>query len=223
MRKISFSLFTVVVLLGLVKLGFWQLERAEQKEALLAQLDSPRMITHFAQLAHSGYGDRVSRDVQIDSTQAVLLDNQMNQGKVGYRLFMPVFADATWVLADLGWLAAPIGRQQLPAIPSLSTTLKLEGILSAPSDSFVLAQQQYEDSWPQRVQKIEPQHLASYMGKPLVIDKIIHASQSVSPQLEPSWQPIVVGPERHYGYAVQWFGLAIAISVFFIWWIRRST
>ena len=37
------------------------------------------------------------------------------------------------------------------------------------------------------------------------------------------WQPIVYGPEKHYGYAAQWFGMALAtIILFFFATIKRN-
>ena len=31
------------------------------------------------------------------------------------------------------------------------------------------------------------------------------------------WNPVVVGPERHVGYAVQWFALAAALVILYVW------
>jgi surfeit locus 1 family protein len=30
------------------------------------------------------------------------------------------------------------------------------------------------------------------------------------------WRPTVMGPERHLGYAVQWFGLAVTLMIIYI-------
>ena len=30
------------------------------------------------------------------------------------------------------------------------------------------------------------------------------------------WQPAVTGPEKHLGYAVQWFGFAITLVIIYI-------
>ena len=37
------------------------------------------------------------------------------------------------------------------------------------------------------------------------------------------WRPAVMGPGKHLSYAVQWFGLAIALIVIFIVNLKRNT
>ena len=41
--------------------------------------------------------------------------------------------------------------------------------------------------------------------------------------LERDWPVVIVGPERHYGYAVQWFGIALAFLVVMVMASRTKT
>ncbi|MGF1724472.1 SURF1 family protein [Photobacterium nomapromontoriensis] len=223
MRRIGFILFTVAVLLTLVKLGWWQMSRAQEKESLSNALKfrSEQMYYSLASLPPDPRWYSLTLRGAFDHRRAVLLDNQLFRGQPGYHVLYPFETDNQWMLVNLGWIAAPLYRDQIPVLPEHHGDLKVSGMIAPPSNLLELAPEQLGDSYPLRVQNLNIALLAEKLALPLqpwVLQ--IDAENPVA--LEQTWIPVVVGPQKHYAYAMQWFLLALAVSGLAVWWLKRS-
>ncbi|WP_017009496.1 SURF1 family protein [Enterovibrio norvegicus] len=232
-RRIGFLLFTLAMTVLLVKLGMWQVSRAAEKEALLTQLDVRQQHTllRLSDLPKEGKGYRIDVLGQFDASKSVLLDNQTHLGRVGYRWMMPFKAtqdnNEKWLLVELGWVPAPATRDVLPTLPNVKGAFHVRGIIDLPSDRVVLGGASESVSWPWRVQSVDMAAINAETGEsfyPWVVRAASVASDT-GEQLEttwnviPVWEPVVMKPEKHYAYAMQWFGLALVVWVgFLIWW-----
>ncbi|OAN16967.1 cytochrome oxidase biogenesis protein Surf1 facilitates heme A insertion [Photobacterium jeanii] len=223
MRRIGFILFTVAVMLTLVKLGLWQLSRAHEKEALNTALKhrSEQMYYSLASLPPDPRWYGLTLYGKFDHGYAVLLDNQIYHGQVGYHLLYPFKVDNQWVLVNLGWLAAPQYRDQLPILPEHHGELRVEGIIAPPSKMPTLAASNHNGQWPQRVQVVDIEQLAVQMDLPLQ-PWVLQIDPENPMALQQNWTPVVMGPHKHYAYAVQWFLMAVAISGLALWWLKRT-
>ncbi len=83
----------------LTYLGFWQLDRAEQKEKLLAFYEQQSELAHTSLAELDANAKTKYRNVTIvgnyDIDHYWLLDNQQRQGKPGYEVIMPFRVDDT--------------------------------------------------------------------------------------------------------------------------------
>lgn len=223
------NLVAVVILLSL---SFWQWQRADQKQQslqMLAQWQSQKALS-LVELVSSEPGNNVvARDGAAINFPARwlaphiwLLDNQIIKGQPGYDVLIPVQenipalssanpnADNPVVLVNLGWVAAPVQRTELPSI-NIPENLTVQGIYRAQAGNFLLGKN-LEDlgQWPMRIQQPDNQLLASYLPTPLTAGVIYQ--QQGSPFVI-HYRPVVLPPERHKAYALQWFLLAIAASL----------
>ena len=82
----SFSIFFVFVF---VFLGIWQIERAANKEGLLQDFNSEQESPPTRLTSQSPNWSRVFVDGVFDSSRQILIDNQIHNGKVGYKIFTP--------------------------------------------------------------------------------------------------------------------------------------
>lgn len=119
---------TATILAGL---GTWQLQRAQAKEQILAQ----REVAGKAEAANLAaasdpqalYGHAVAASGAYTQRQ-ILLDNQVWQGRVGYRVWTPlVLDDGRLVLVDRGWVGGAGNRQRLPQPPVPAGSLEIRG------------------------------------------------------------------------------------------------
>ncbi|SKA51867.1 Cytochrome oxidase assembly protein ShyY1 [Enterovibrio nigricans DSM 22720] len=229
-RRVGFLVFTLAMTALLVKLGYWQMSRAEEKVQLLMQLDvrQQTVLTAIAEPNADMKGFGVALQGQFESTQSILLDNQTLNGQVGYRWMVPFTVDGKWLLVELGWVAAPARRDELPKLPLLPDTYVVHGVLDAPSDRMVLSHDITEKRWPLRVQSIDMDALSVATGKS-VFPWIVRSTRIEDVQgnteninVTPVWTPVVMLPEKHYAYAVQWFGLAIVVAVGSLVWWRKG-
>lgn len=224
----------MVILTLLIKLGCWQLSRATEKKMRLQQMSqsSSAVLHSLPQSLIDATGTLVSLSGRFETTQSLLLDNQIYQSQVGYRWFVPFRAldkKSPWILVDLGWLPAPLYRAQLPQIPILSQPLIVQGLLDMPSKPFLLHDTQVmENSFPLRIQSVNLEQL-NIVSKKRFYPFILRAQTVIDPQrtslswpFTPQWQPVVLKAEKHYAYALQWFGLALVVLVGFLIWVKKE-
>lgn len=223
MRRIGFILFTVAVLATLVKLGFWQMTRAQEKERLghALKFRSEQMYYSLASLPSDPRWYSLTLRGKFDHSKAVLLDNQLYQGRPGYHVLYPFAVDDGWVLVNLGWIAAPAYREQIPVLPEHHGEVLVSGIIAPPSALLELAPEVMGQGYPLRVQNISMTDLADHME--LALPSWVLQIDPDSPlALNQTWIPVVMGPQKHYAYALQWFLMALAVSGLAFWWLRRS-
>lgn len=215
----------LLVLPLLLALGSWQWQRADHKRLWLQQLEQSPATTPDGALERLQHSDwvPVSFEIELLPSNVFLLDNRTWQGRVGYEVIVPIRVDegALW-LGSLGWIAAPAQREQLPTFELRRQWLPVEGVLSRPLVSVTLATTQIEAGWPRRIQSLDLEQIGQTLAVP-VEPLVLHLKTAISDAIRPREQ-IYTGivPERHVGYAVQWFGLALALSVWLIWIARRE-
>jgi surfeit locus 1 family protein len=108
-RLIGFVIFSLLAIGICMKLGLWQLARAQEKQALL-DIDQT-VITTLSQVTAHNLHHSVSLQGYFDNQQPLLLDNQINNKRIGYHLYLPFHSDEQTILVNLGWLAASPSRQ----------------------------------------------------------------------------------------------------------------
>ncbi len=211
-KLLLFCLPLLPVTLGL---GFWQLQRADQKRELIALYDSRRQASPLPMAAVAPGSDHLYVRVLVegvpDTQHQFLLDNRMRGGRPGFEVLTPVMLDSGgWVLVNRGWLAAGATRAQLPDIPSVPAHVRWVGyVYRVPGKPLVLGREE-PAGWPQVVQQIDQTELERCLDHPLFPDVVRLES---SPGLDTGWAMVNLTPEQHLGYAVQWFALAAALVI----------
>ena len=226
--------WTVAVLAasGFAALGAWQAGRALEKERLLA--DSARVVAaRIAQPADVAFDasraqamDWVELRAGFAARPAVLLDNQQRDGRVGvhaYAAFQPE-AGAP-LLVDLGWL--PMGADRvLPKVATPPGTVDVRGLLVPPPSAGLrmgapMAKQ--GDAW--LVVRLETPAVAKALALPTLAPRVLRLDPALPFGYPRDLQLLVntLPPDRHRGYALQWFGLAVTtLAIALVLTFRRS-
>ncbi|MEA9658664.1 SURF1 family protein [Xanthomonas campestris] len=205
---------------GFAALGQWQLQRMQAKEQLLERAAHVRQTptTLVQALAAPRALAWVSGRVRF-LPQQVLLDNQLQEGRAGvrvYQLAAPEGSAAT-VLVDLGWLPVPATRQ-LPTVAALHGSQAVQGLLTAPPSAGLavgaaLASTAQPQTW--LAVRLEPQALQQALHRRDISSQVLRLDPAVPIGYARDLQLLVntLPPARHLGYAVQWFGLALAVLI----------
>lgn len=210
-------LITLAAFLLLIKLAWWQWQRSAEKEAQLQQIHSWQQqgaLLWFDAMQHPAAdldGAPLKGVAHWLAPVVWLIDNQIWQGKAGYDVLVPVQLNHNTpvLLVNLGWVAAPQGRDQLPDI-QIPAEFALSGVLRTRLNAFRLGQNLEEtEQWPMRLQTVEPESLANQIGQPLY-NGVFY--QQHTPFVH-HYQAVVLPPEKHRAYAVQWLLLAIAVLI----------
>ncbi|MBV2130905.1 SURF1 family protein [Arsukibacterium indicum] len=219
-------LITVTAFIILSKLGYWQLQRAEEKAMQLSQLQQLQQqgALNWQQLAvltaAEADGVLFAGDGQWLQPYVWLLDNQIVEGKVGYDVIIPVqsMEKSRPLLVNLGWVPAGDNRAVLPELV-IPEQLQLQGLIRSKVGGFRLGPNTEGTGWPQRIQQPELEQMANQL--PVGAYAFLLYQQGASPFL-PHYQAVVMPPEKHHGYAFQWFMLAIAVVAVALAAARRS-
>ena len=94
-------------------LGYWQLQRAAEKEAVLAAREHAQSAATLRLIgdedANALHLREVSAACRADAERQFLLDNRVYEGRVGYEVLLPCqLASGSVVLINRGWISAPI-------------------------------------------------------------------------------------------------------------------
>lgn len=223
--RISNWKLAVLAVIGvclLCSLGFWQLSRGQQKQILIdsfaRRTQAPVLTTESAKSDQDLRYYRMQLQGKFDNEHSFLLDNKILDGTVGYEIYTPFMASSIdkYILIDRGFVPAGQSRNILPEIKSITGHQEITGMLNLPPTyvAFGSMQSDPKESWPLRVEYIDlsklplPGHFYPYI---LMIDPNNPAAYKIS------WQAIItMPPERHYGYAVQWFALALTLLILFL-------
>ena len=224
------SLLTALLLPLLLYLGFWQLQRGNEKEMLqntyaarqqqaavpLATLD-PTQDLQYRQVQISGH---------YDNDHVFLLDNRSYQGQSGYEVIVPLITEENGtVLVNRGWIAAGQSRQTLPVIAPVEGNLGVQGsVYQNIGTQVVLGSELESDGWPKVMETLEPLHMAELAGatdKGKVFPYSVRVADYAPGALLRFWPVISMSPERHRGYAAQWFLMALALVALYFFYSTK--
>ena len=229
--KLPLWLFALALIAGFASLGRWQLQRAAEKQALLdqqAQLlanSAPQSLAELSRQSETRLASVEGRGKFTDSP-VLMLDNQRRGDAVGvhvYRVFEPFVGRA--LLVDLGWLQLPPDRQ-LPVLAPISGEQRISGLLTPPPASGLALGPAYTQSTKQQwlLTRVDLSALSQALHVDLAPRVLrLDPSLPIGYQRDLNLLTNTLPPERHRGYAVQWFGLAFAtlVTALFLSFRRR--
>jgi cytochrome oxidase assembly protein ShyY1 len=224
------TLLVVLLLPLLLALGFWQLEREAEKRRLeerFASRQAQGPVALKPSLAERPPGELAYLPVRLAGRyvpgQYLLLDNRIRDGRFGYEVVSLFALDdgRGHALVNRGWLPADPARRTLPEPSAPARQVVLTGhIYVPPSPPYLLGEQSRAvDDWPRVVQALEAGPLATALAGRLqtaVFPWSVRIDAAQPGALAVDWRIVNVRPEKHRGYAVQWFAMAAVLVLFFV-------
>jgi len=235
-RQFNFTFFSISIYLLLVTflvlLGLWQLGRADEKKLFLekqAFSANKQLVDLNAIIKHDPEQIRY-RNITVegvyDLEQQYLIDNQIVNGRAGYFVMTPLKiknSDQS-VLINRGWVALNKDRRILPEV----SITKLNTAITGRINHFPVVGIRLEgaeiptESWPSVVQVVDSGVLSQKLGYALLPFQIELAA-SMNDGYARDWEKnTIMPPEKHIAYAVQWFGLAITLTLLFLWFSSKK-
>lgn len=217
------SVATLLLLPLLIGLGFWQVDRAEQKQALLdlyaARAAAAPVVLNGTQTDPAALRYRQVEAVgHFDRSGQMLLDNRIHRGRAGYEVLTPLrmTGSSFAVLVDRGWIALGESRATPPEAPTPPGQVTVRGVASPPPASGLLLRTppSLDATWPV-VLNVELREIEDRLGYRLLPYVILLAPQEPNGFVR-EWKLFDFGPEKHLAYAFQWFALAAALLVIYI-------
>ena len=223
-----YLLMTVVVAGLFSRLGWWQMSRAQEKIDMQASADIAALrpaITELTVFDQSMLYRKVQLDGSYDFDRQFLRDNRIHNQRVGYEVITPFYRNndkSQVILVNRGWIPQGVNRSTLPDIyPQVNNqaSMNAAGLLVQPSKGFTLgsAVDEAQMGWPVVLQYIDYETIAAKLDKISVLPAVLVLAPQQPLGYSYVWQPVANGPEKHYGYAFQWFAMMLAVIVLFIY------
>ena len=228
-RRTVVALAAVLGTLLTARLGWWQLDRAAQKESLQQAVDNNTALPPLraSELARSPReaAQQLHRRVTVRgrwlAQRTVFLDNRQMDGRPGFFVLTPLqLDDGSAVLVQRGWVPRDMQeRTRLPAIPTpaqpVAITARIEG---APARLYEFTPQGSETGPIRQNLALDAFADETHLSlRPLTLLQLDDAAAPAADGLRRHWPLPAVDVHKHYGYAVQWFSLAALITGLYVW------
>lgn len=210
-------------------LGTWQLNRAAQKLALQAAMESreaqPELpaleLANSATAAVPQHFQRTRLRGQWMAAHTVYLDNRQMNDKPGFFVITPLKLSGSndAVVVQRGWAARNfVDRSALPVVVTPAGEVEITGLIAPPPSRLF----EFAGAAPGLIrQNLDLVVYAAEVGTPLKPLSILQsddpATKPVADGLLRQWPRPALGTQKHHGYAFQWFALSALMAGLYVW------
>ena len=205
-------------------LGFWQLGRADEKRSMARSFSAGGPAIDWPALpADAPRFQRVSLRGAYDAQHQFLLDNMSHESVAGVHVLTPLVLDnGDAVLVNRGWLPFGATREDLPAIEVDGGKRTVVGRIDDLPRPGIWLKGPEAAGWPRLVQYPGMAELSAALGRALAPRQVL-LDPGVPDGYVRDWVVPGTTPDRHLGYAVQWFAFAaLAAAIWFVLSFRSS-
>jgi len=218
------TLATVLLFALFVSLGRWQWHRGEIKQQAWADFEREMQRAPVDAPPHLDTAPRyqaIRLRGHFDAQRQFLLDNRFFKGNPGYEVLTPfTLVDGRRVLVNRGWIPFNGFRDRLPDVSLSSASLADEITVTGRLDELPAgglasgrAPPGTDASWPKLTSFPTHEELEGALREKL--ERRIVVMNAGPDNLEHEWAPPGLAPERHFSYAIQWWGFALVLLVLY--------
>jgi surfeit locus 1 family protein len=222
--RIRFTLITIAALIVAsltARLGFWQLSRAAEKNALQTAIEQQAQkpvlgaLPYDLQAVASVHHRRVQLQGRWSPLHTVYLDNRQMNGRPGFFVITPLLLDdGRAVLVQRGWLPRDVNdRARIDDAPAPAGDVRLEGRIAPPPARLF----EFDGADTGRIrQNLAIEAFARETALRLVPLSVLQTGPA-DDALQRDWPAPATGVAKHHGYAFQWFGLSTLVVILYVW------
>jgi surfeit locus 1 family protein len=219
--KRGFGLLCLMIISLCCVLGNWQLHRYHYKKNLLATFQQNNQAEAIPLLRLQGVNAQatqfkpvaVSGRYRNDLT--VVLQNRSYQNKMGFEVLTPLAlsGEKKLIWIDRGWIPQK-NNQAVPFIAAAVHPENITGTIKLLNEyQFILGNNILNaNSMPRVLQKMDIKALSELTHEDYY-PFILRLNPKAQDGFTRDWPLLAVMPERHLGYAVQWFVMAMALAI----------
>jgi surfeit locus 1 family protein len=211
---------TALFFLLFLRLGFWQIQRADEKTNMLIAQKRQQSLKPVQWTKEHKLPLQYER-IQLEGNylpQVFLLDNQHYQHQFGYDALSPLeLADGSVIMIDRGWIHGDNTRRIFPKVKIPKDLVQLHGSVYFPSKNqwvlgLVLEKKENKTVILERFDE----QLVSQLLQKAVYPFIIRLDKQDTHGFVREWETVSMPPQRHLAYAVQWFAMAGVLLIIFV-------
>ena len=218
LRFILPSILITATFAFLVSLGFWQLERADEKRGIEASIKQANTGSVELIRKEEGLQSKEYYEVRLQgkylSDKQFIYDNQIVDQVSGYYVLTPYALEgqSKAILINRGFIPWNGRRDKLADIVIGQETREIKVQISKPIKRMELKPSEVGIQFPVLIQSIDLQDMAD-RAKVDFSSVIGLLDASASNGFIRKWEPYTGSIEKHIGYAVQWFLMALVLAI----------
>ena len=218
LRFILPSILITATFAFLVSLGFWQLERADDKRSIEASIKQANTGSVELIKKEEGLQSKEYYEVRLQgkylSDKQFIYDNQIVDQVSGYYVLTPYALEgqSKAILINRGFIPWNGRRDKLADIVIGQETREIKVQISKPIKRMELKLSEVGIQFPALIQSIDLQDMAD-RAKVDFSSVIGLLDASASNGFIRKWEPYTGSIERHIGYAIQWFLMALVLAI----------
>lgn len=219
------ALAVLLVIAGLTRLGIWQLDRAQQKIdqqlAFLAAGERAPVPLDEVPVAGLQFDALQNQNKRVVLTGHYLNDRniylvyQAYEDQIGWEIITPfeVDGDGQLALVSRGWSGIGEVEALTSALPAINGTVTVEGQLYVPTaEQAGQPGEALTATWPRVQRHLNTAELEALFDKPL-FPYVVRLAEKQPGVLVRHWPLVLVDSGRNFSYALQWFAMAIAVTL----------
>ena len=218
LRYLIPSILIVTTIAFLTSLGFWQLDRANEKRAIDASIQKANtgiveLITDENRLLEKEYY-QVRLKGQYQSNKQFIYDNQIVDQVSGYYVLTPFKLEGqpSTIIINRGFIPWNGDREKLADVSIEKTKSEIKVQISKPIKRIELKSSEIGNNFPVLIQAVDLVKMSELAG--IDFSSMVGLlDASMDDGFVRKWEPYTGSIEKHIGYAVQWFLMAIVLGI----------
>ena len=217
MTRLAPPIAAVAAIALFVSLGMWQLDRAAQKEALESLYANDAPARNLADVDEPLQFERVRAQGVLIADRQILID---------YYVITPLEfrRDEPLLLVNRGWIERMAYESGAVELDLDADRRELAGRIGNLPRAGLQRGNAFMDAgsdWPKIGVYPTTEEVAAELGRE-ILPYIVLLSPDESFGFDRDWSPDGMGPMTHYGYAFQWFAMALAVVLIAVWQWRKA-
>jgi surfeit locus 1 family protein len=211
------TLITIMVVF-LTTLGFWQLDRADEKRAIEKAIEIANTGTVEIATSLEGLDEKEYYHLRLNghyvSGKQFIYDNQIVQQTSGYYVLTPFKLEnqSGAIVINRGFIPWNGDREKLADISIDKTKSEIKVQISKPIKRIELKPSEISNNFPTLIQAVDLVKMSEIAGVNFS-SMVGLLDASMDDGFVRKWEPYTGSIEKHIGYAVQWFLMAIVLGI----------
>jgi surfeit locus 1 family protein len=223
--NILVALCVLITVASLARLGIWQLDRAAGKlaEHQAVQLEYQEKALRLEEIPvmelQPENNELQNRHVSLSGTyeneHSILLLAQFYDGQLGYSVVTPLRLESNQqlVLVNRGWITAVLRTDSQPNLQPYHEPVAITGQIHLPEPRpRAYAEQLDSSTWPLRMRYLDFMTINEKLGEPVFPFEVRLADTQPSGLIR-HWPAVHININQNLSYAMQWFALALLVSL----------
>lgn len=230
-RWLVAHLLMLILVVVFVRLGFWQLDRHQERQLHNAVGErhfqaEPEPLSALIEAAGADLDSLVYRRAVFtgvfDPDNEVLIRSQVHLGTAGFWVITPLVGEGgEAVMVNRGWVPLVLDRVPVAEAPPSAGQVTLEGWVEASQEKTLFGPEDPPDGRLITLNRVDLGRLGEQVPYPLAPVYLVELADRPEELPAPLSVPTFDDMGPHLGYSIQWFGFALVGVVGYVFLARR--